>query len=142
MSKVLSGRVPDELAEWADSYAAEHGLTRAAVLEAAMIALREDAAGGVPDVVAKRARQKELIRKAIALHGRIEGAHGVGNCPERPGELGHIWDHRRENEGDVPYTVCAFCELRGKVFFEQATAERTELFSSLRSPASVRGGKK
>jgi hypothetical protein len=50
MSKVVSGRVPDELADWLDAYAKERGVTRASVLASAIVALRGDAAGGVPEV--------------------------------------------------------------------------------------------
>jgi hypothetical protein len=51
MSKVVSGRVPDELADWLDAYAKERGVTRAAMLASAIEALRGDAAGGVPEVL-------------------------------------------------------------------------------------------
>lgn len=38
------------LADWADAYAAERGVTRTAVYELALRSLREDARAGVPDL--------------------------------------------------------------------------------------------
>lgn len=49
-TKVLTARVPGELAEWADSYAVSRGSTRQAVIRAALVAFRRDCAGGVPDL--------------------------------------------------------------------------------------------
>jgi hypothetical protein len=60
MSKVVSGRVADELAEWLDGYAKERGVTRAAMLASAIEALRGDAAGGVPEV-----RPAPVLNRAV-----------------------------------------------------------------------------
>jgi hypothetical protein len=82
MSKVVSGRVPDELADWLDAYAKERGVTRAAMLASAIEALRGDAAGGVPDVkVAKtypnvpgvKRGSDVLAERQRALNKKIQG---------------------------------------------------------------------
>lgn len=48
-TRVVSSRVPEDLAAWADSYAKERGWTRQALLEAALRSFREGCRRGVPD---------------------------------------------------------------------------------------------
>jgi hypothetical protein len=50
VTKVLSLRVADDLAEWASAYAKERGVTRQALIEGALRSFREDCQGGVPEV--------------------------------------------------------------------------------------------
>jgi hypothetical protein len=50
VTKVLTARVPDELADWAEGYARERGVTRQALIEMALADFRESCRGGVPDV--------------------------------------------------------------------------------------------
>jgi hypothetical protein len=54
VTKVLSLRVPDDLAEWASAYAKERGVTRQALIEGALRSFREDCQGGVPDLEDER----------------------------------------------------------------------------------------
>jgi hypothetical protein len=51
---MVSLRVDEELLGWATGYAAERGVSRTSVVEAALRSLREDAAGGVPDLEDER----------------------------------------------------------------------------------------
>lgn len=136
-SKVLSLRVPDELAEWADSYAQSRGVTRQELLENAVRDFREDCESGVPEL---RAR----IR-AVADVARTRPAdEGVGDCPKREGRLGHVWSSTKGDPLDPknpPLRPCKFCGTPGRGpggFFEKATRDRAELFSRLVAPASVK----
>jgi hypothetical protein len=49
VTKVLSLRVPDDLAEWASAYAKERGVTRQALIEGALRSFREGCQGGVSE---------------------------------------------------------------------------------------------
>lgn len=135
-TKVLSLRVPAELAEWADGYAKSRGVTRQALCEQALQSFRLDCETGVPEL-------RAAARRQAALDVQDADVVGVGDCPKRPGSLGHVWrapseDSRRR---------CRFCDLPGRGdasrgeggFFEDATAERSALFSLLRAPASSHG---
>jgi hypothetical protein len=53
-TKMVSLRVDEELLGWATGYAKERGVSRTSVVEAALRSLREDAAGGVPDLEDER----------------------------------------------------------------------------------------
>jgi predicted transcriptional regulator len=147
-SKVLSLRVPEELAAWADEYAKERGVTRQALLEAAIESYRADARTGVPELrdMAKRQAYTPSAPEALAA------LQGVGDCPERPGELGHIWKSAKEDDR----RSCRFCGRPGRDnlvrrdekgnlrpdkggFLGEATKERSELFSRLRTPDSAKG---
>jgi predicted transcriptional regulator len=137
MSKVVSARVPDDLAEWLDEYAGERGVSRQALLETALAGFRDDCAAGVPEIRAMAARQ--------AANAVATAEQGVGDCPGRGEGLGHVW--QRGERG----TACRFCRTPGRSeringeavgepgFFERATAERVALFATLRQPQSVRG---
>jgi 3-deoxy-D-arabino-heptulosonate 7-phosphate (DAHP) synthase class II len=59
MTKVLSLRVADDLAEWASAYAKERGVTRQALIEGALRSFREDCARGVPDLEDERVPRPE-----------------------------------------------------------------------------------
>jgi predicted transcriptional regulator len=137
MTKVLSLRVPDGLAEWADEYAKSRGVTRQALIEGALASFKEDCEAGVPEI-RQMARRQSSVRDQV-----LEALQGVGDCPERPGELGHIWESPRVN----PERPCKFCGLRGRLsrplgqaveekpnYLDEATAERAELFSRLKAP--------
>lgn len=68
MTKVLSLRVPDDLAEWASAYAEKRGVTKQALLEEAVRSFREDCEGGVPDLVANAKHPGgELTDEAVAV---------------------------------------------------------------------------
>jgi predicted transcriptional regulator len=51
VTKVLTARVPDELADWAEGYARERGVTRQALIEMALADFRESCRGGWPMIV-------------------------------------------------------------------------------------------
>lgn len=72
---------------------------------------------------------------------------GVGQCPKRGEGLGHVWAGTNPANGGGPRNPCRFCGRPGRDnvfagesggFFAEATAARSELFSGLRSPASVK----
>jgi predicted transcriptional regulator len=146
MTKVLSLRVPDGLAEWADEYAKSRGVTRQALIEGALASFKEDCEAGVPEI-------RTLVRRQSSVRGQVlEALQGVGDCPERPGELGHIWKSPRECQ----FRSCRYCGKHGREpavgvdpkangkdegggYFAEATMERTELFDKLRAPASAHG---
>lgn len=121
MTKVLSLRVQDDLAEWADAFAAERGVTKQALLDEGLRCFRRDCESGVPEI----RRQIRSVADPV----------GVGSCPKNAG--GHVWgrDERRS---------CVHCKRPGRDgvdqsggFFAEATMARADLFSRLRSPAST-----
>jgi hypothetical protein len=126
VTKVLTARVPDELADWAEGYARERGVTRQALIEEAVRSLKEDAEGGVPDIRDRASRQV---------------ATPSGECPKNA--EGHVWASPRED----PERPCVFCGLRGRLTrpvgqateerpngLDEATKDRTEFFSGLQVP--------
>lgn len=126
MTKVLSLRVGDDLAEWADAYAKSRGVTKQALLEEGLRSFREDCERGVPEI-RERARQAAL------------GA-ATGKCPKS--EEGHQWAPASRNSR----RSCVHCGRPGRDgegesggFFAEATMARAELFSGLRFPASSNG---
>lgn len=127
-SKMTSLRVDEGLLEWATEYAAERGVSRSELLEGALANFREDCERGVPEI-------RRMAAEQASLSGRHDGA-GVGDCPDRPGELGHLWrvDAEKVNR-------CRFCGTLGQEFLKVATRERAELFARLRTPASIKGEK-
>lgn len=118
MSKVLSFRVEDDLAEWADSYAEERGVSRQVLLENALKEYRDLCARGVPEFRERAARQ--------SYAGKV-------NCRGEASAV-HPWVERNG---------VLVCEVCGKVKpsredFAKATAERSEFFDGLAAPASVK----
>jgi hypothetical protein len=144
MAKVVSLRLPDDLLEWADEYAKQRSVNRTDLLVEGLRSFKEDCERGVPEIRAAIERQSSLSgRKLTALQG-------VGDCPDRPGELGHVWKSPRED----PERPCVYCGLRGRLsrpigveveehpnFLDQVTRERTEVFSGLAAPMSSGTGK-
>lgn len=130
MTKVLSLRVQDDLAEWADEYAEKRGVTRQALLEEGLRSFRSDCESGVPEIREAARSQASLARAVV----------GVGDCPKNAS--GHVFashsvDSRRS---------CVHCHRLGRDnegqaggFFHEATAARAELFSMLRAPKSSHG---
>jgi Arc/MetJ-type ribon-helix-helix transcriptional regulator len=51
MSKMVSLRLPDDVAEWVESYRQGRGWSRAELIGAALRSFREDCEGGVPEVI-------------------------------------------------------------------------------------------
>ena len=127
--QVVTLRLDEELLGWANEYAERRGVPRTALLEEGLRSFREDCERGVPEIRAAAARQ--------AAHAHASAEQGVGQCPDRATGLGHVWamDAERVNR-------CRFCGMEGRTFLESATAERAELFSRLRTPESVKGGKR
>lgn len=116
--KVLSVRVDDDLAEWVDAYAKERGVSRQVLLENALRDFKDDCASGVPEFRERVARQ--------SYAGKV-------NCQGERSAV-HPWVTKNGVK------VCSVC---GKVKpsredFARATADRTELFSQLEAPASVK----
>jgi len=134
---MVSLRLPEELLVWATEYAEARGVSRTELLASALVSFREDCESGVPEL-RQAARASSSVR-------RPDG-EGVGDCPDRPGELGHVWLPASE-DGRRP---CRFCGTPGRGdavsreegFFEQATKSRAELFATLRAPDSAFGRKK
>jgi predicted transcriptional regulator len=136
MAKVVSVRVPEDLADWLDGYAERRGVKRGDLIATALAGFREDCESGVPE-----------LRRTAELQAYTNRAEerGVGDCPSREGDLGHVW-------GGGPSNACSFCGAAGRAdhdpslapgeqagHFAQATLARAELFSRLRQPQSVRG---
>lgn len=141
MSKLVSLRLPDDLAEWAEGYAVERGVSRSDLLIEGLTGFREDCRSGVPEIRAAMARQSSVNPRGLAA------LQGVGDCPERPGELGHVW----KSPKDDPLRSCVHCGLHGREpavnfdgkgekpdqgggFFAESTGERAEIFSGSVSP--------
>jgi hypothetical protein len=128
VTKVLSLRVPDDLAEWAEGYAKERGVTRQALIEGALVSFREDCVAGVPELRAA-ARRQSAVAETV----------GVGECPKNEG--GHVFAPPSKD----PLRRCGHCGLRGRgpkgedSFLQTATSERALLFARLRAPESAHG---
>jgi hypothetical protein len=70
MSKLVSLRLEDELAEWVDSYRVSRGWARAELIDAALRSYREETLTGVPDlpVVARPTPEPDEIERARQEH--------------------------------------------------------------------------
>jgi predicted transcriptional regulator len=130
VTKVLSLRVQDDLAEWADEYAEKRGVTRQALLEEGLRSFKADCEGGVPEIRAQAREQASLSRAVL----------GVGDCPKN--RMGHVFASHSVD----PRRSCVHCKRPGRDgvdqsggFFHEATAARAELFSGLRAPKSSHG---
>jgi hypothetical protein len=134
-------RLDEQSLAWLDKYAAERGTTRTALIETAISNLADDAERGVPEI---RRRIKEQAANETA-----DAEQGVGACPSRLPGLGHIWAGPKAS-GDQR-NPCKFCGAPGRQkrdaagkpmgeegYFERATRERVELFSTLMQPKSVK----
>lgn len=118
MSKVVSVRLPEELAEWVESYAKQRGVERTVLLESAIVAFKEDCDTGVPEL-------RERIRRNRAAQ---QPKAGECSCPS--------WD-------DGVRGFSQKCPVHGnktREEFNAATAARSELFRQLTPPESVRFG--
>lgn len=121
MSKVLSLRVPDEIAEWVESYAEKRGVTRMALLEEGLRSFMEDCERGVPEI-RQRAREQSAVKTQA----------GVGECAKS--KKGHVWEMVG---GD---RKCRFCGKSGRAFLAENGLARAEMFSRLR-PSMTSGSK-
>lgn len=128
MTKVLSLRVPDDLAAWVESYADQRGVTRQALIEEGLRSFMEDCSSGVPEIRARvRAQSYSAQREK----------QGVGECPKS--KVGHVW---KMVDG---VRACEFCGLPGKAFLADFGRARAEMFSGFKPPmtsgtANVPGG--
>lgn len=73
MSKLVSLRLDDELAAWAEEYAAARKLSRSTVIEMGLRALRGGAQGGVPDPPAPEPRSRPARPSRPALPPSVAG---------------------------------------------------------------------
>ena len=123
--QVVSLRLDEELLGWATEYAKARGVPRTELLEAGLRSFRSDCEGGVPG-----------LREMAARQSSVPDPEGVGDCPDRPGSLGHVWrmDSERVNR-------CRFCGMLGREFLQRASAERAEVFARLRTPGSAKGAR-
>ena len=124
MTKVLSLRVDDELAAWADEYAKSRGVSRTDLLVEGLRSFKADCETGVPE-----------IREAARRQSSVAPSEGTGDCPKRARSLGHVWMAPNID----PRRACEFCGAPGREYFQQATAARTDLFDRLQAPASSHG---
>lgn len=122
MTKVLSLRVQDDLADWADAYAKERGVTKQALLEEGLRGFKDDCERGVPEV-----------------RVRVEPS-GVGACPKNA--EGHVFAPASKD----PRRSCVHCSRPGRDgdnetggFFAEATMARADFFSGLKFPDSANG---
>lgn len=120
MSKVLSLRVEDDLADWVDSYAESRGVSRQVLLEGALASFKEDCEGGVPELRAK-------IRKVQA---QSEPRDGECLCPT------FLLPNGKPKRGFKQ--ACPVHGQKTREDFARACKERAELFEGLRAPASVK----
>lgn len=117
MSKMVSVRLEDELVAWLDGYAEKRGVSRTELLGSAIESFRDDCERGVPDL---RRAVREL---------RCEPKPGECVCP--------VFDDGRRGFRQA----CPVHGGRSREDFARLTAERSELFSRLKPPASVHGVK-
>jgi hypothetical protein len=69
MKQRVDIRVESELAEWAVVYAAERGVTKTAVYEAALQSFREDAESGRPGAAAREPVRVSSPRQPVRTKG-------------------------------------------------------------------------
>lgn len=136
-SKVLSLRVEEELAAWAEEYAEARGVSKQELLAGALRSFREDCERGVPEIRARIAEQSSVNTSAEV---------GVGDCPERGEGLGHVWSSSREDST----RPCRFCGTLGRGrrnasgeivepgYFDLATQARSDLYGELGRAAAAR----
>jgi predicted transcriptional regulator len=138
--KVVSVRVPEEVADWLDEYAKARGASRAEVIESALAGFKDDCERGVPEL-------RKLAREQASYTGRVKD-RGVGDCPERGVGLGHVWMGVKAS-GDSR-NPCRFCGTPGRQdrdaqgrpvgepgFFERAAQGRVDVLGDLRTPDSI-----
>lgn len=84
MSKLVSTRLEDELAEWVESYRVSRGWSRAELIDAALRSYRQVTRSGVPDLPAppvplSRREADAVERKRIedAAYVEMQRAHGA-----------------------------------------------------------------
>jgi predicted transcriptional regulator len=65
--KVVSVRVPEEVADWLDEYAKARGASRAEVIESALAGFKDDCERGVPEL-------RKLAREQASYTGRVRSA--------------------------------------------------------------------
>lgn len=117
---VVTAKLEPELAEWIAVYAGERGVSKNALIESAVINMREDAKGGVPD-----------LHEAVERQAYSRERDGVGDCPKRDdGGQGHVWAGWKVD----PSNPCKFCGTSGRAFFASHAAERGEMFRHLKPP--------
>jgi hypothetical protein len=80
MAKVVSVRVPEDLADWLDGYAERRGVTRGALVLSALVEFRDSAERGVPDL-----DRAPRIRAAESAHEMVMRARQMALNRE----LGH-----------------------------------------------------
>lgn len=126
MTKVLSLRVADDLAEWAEAYASKRGVTKQALLEEGLRGFKDDCERGVPEI-------REAARRRVQ-------EYAVGVCPKSPA------GHQFAPPSKDPRRSCEHCGRPGRDnpdesggYFAEATMARADLFSGLRFPASANG---
>jgi hypothetical protein len=120
-TKVLSLRVSEDLADWADGYAKARGVTRQALLEEGLRSFREDCERGVPEI---KARARDVASK------------GVGECPKNAN--GHVWAPPTLD----PRRPCIHCGTPGRGDartdeqgnLSKVAAARAAFFQTLRPP--------
>lgn len=153
MAKVLSGRVDEDLAAWVEAYADERGVSRSAVLEAALKGLREDAKSGVPDlpkpervptpqqkgtdhwreptqaeIASARERHPDLPLARLQRLARAEARLADMGLPAAPASPSA--DEPADLEKGVP---------RQGGDFSRLTHARGEFFADLKTPESITG---
>jgi hypothetical protein len=69
----------------------------------------------------------------------VEQEVGVGQCPERPKGLGHVWAGANAS-GDAS-NPCRFCGTSGREFFQRACAARMNGFVGVVLPMESGTGK-
>lgn len=114
---MVSMRLDDDLIAWADAYAKKRGVSRSELLAQATMSFKEACESGVPEF-------RERVRRQ---------SYGKAQCGGEASAT-HAWVSRGGKR------VCSVC---GKVKpsredFARSTADRTELFSGLEAPASVK----
>jgi hypothetical protein len=132
-------RLADELWEWLASEAKRLDTDRTKLIERVLDRYRDSGEAAVAELRAMTLRQS-----GPSASEALAALQGVGDCPDRPGELGHIWKSAKDDER----RSCRFCGRPGRDnlkkdesggFFAEATGERVELFSRLRTPDSAKG---
>jgi hypothetical protein len=118
--KVVSLRLPEELLDWATSYAETRGVARSDLLVEGLVSFREDCERGVPEI---RQRVREVVE-------------GVGSCPKHAG--GHVWSP----PGEDVRRRCVHCGEPGRGDDQKgesghlaaAGAARAALFQAFKAP--------
>lgn len=154
---MVSARLDPALSDWAKSYAKERGVSLGAVLESALSGLKQDARGGVPempvdDVVVPSPEQTDTADWREPTEAELESARERYPDLTNPALMRLARAEARMADMGMPQTPAAPSPdapadmqrgtPRAGGDFSALTKARGDMFAHLRTPESIKSGKK